>query len=879
MRNHSFRLIHALFVLTMATLAGVFLFGGGGLASFGVTPGQSAPEQQAIPQGTGTLSGPQPVAQRTAPERTEGTFVAARHVVIGDLPAAPAVARQVEAPIALPRRAPTLERAYGAQVATANALDRSAGFELQPMAAPDISTSFDGLDSTDNPFSLTPPDPQLAVGPSHVVEFINVVGRITDKSGVPVGSDFLLDTFFGTFPGSVSTDPKIIYDDIDDRFFATYIDFGAGFGDLFLAVSDSSDPTLGWTVYIASFLDIITDYEAIGLTSDKVTISSNLFDIVTLAYIGEQTLVLQKSDLLVADPTPDQFLFPIRPDRFTVRPAHHLSPGNDQYLTTFDITGGLPLPNITVIRITGTPEAGTVAEASAVNLPVIPQDIPPPSLTAGPGSIDSGDFRLLEAVWRDNSLWSSASAACLPPGDTIVRSCAHLIEVETVGTPSVVQDIMFGAPGQYYSWPAIRTDSSANLYVSFTGTHADMFASAQVAGRLASDPLNTMTGSCLLKAGEIVHLTTRWGDYLGAAVDPANPSTIWVVSQYAKNDGDIRWGTFIGSLSYTKPGACPQKQPPPTPPPPKGNDDFANAVAIPKPLPFTNAQDTTGSTVELGEPSPCGGIASTVWYRHTPTTNGTMIADTFGSSYDTVLAVYTGPDVGSLTLVDCNDDTIDLQSEVTFAASAGTTYHFQLGGFSGGTGSLVLNVVGPSCPDNDGDTLCDAADPDDDNDGLPDDYEAAHPCLDPLVDDAASDPDGDTLSNLTEFGLGTDPCEVDTDQDGCSDGEEMAPKSEAGFGGGRNPLYFWDFFDPTRNKAVGFTDFIALIARRGAVGDPTIDPLSDPPPPPAYHPRFDRGGQIPGGNLWEERPANGSIGFTDFLSLIRQNRATCLLPP
>ena len=53
----------------------------------------------------------------------------------------------------------------------------------------------------------------------------------------------------------------------------------------------------------------------------------------------------------------------------------------------------------------------------------------------------------------------------------------------------------------------------------------------------------------------------------------------------------------------------------------------------------------------------------------------------------------------------------------------------------------------------------------------------------------------------------------------------------------------------------------------------------EPPPPPAYHPRFDRGGQIPGGNLWEERPANGSIGFADFLSLVRQNRATCVLPP
>ena len=65
------------------------------------------------------------------------------------------------------------------------------------------------------------------------------------------------------------------------------------------------------------------------------------------------------------------------------------------------------------------------------------------------------------------------------------------------------------------------------------------------------------------------------------------------------------------------------------------------------------------------------------------------------------------------------------------------------------------------CPDNDGDTLCDAADPDDDNDGLPDIYEAAHSCLDPLVDDATADPDGDGKSNLQELAKETDPCLAD----------------------------------------------------------------------------------------------------------------------
>jgi hypothetical protein len=61
-----------------------------------------------------------------------------------------------------------------------------------------------------------------------------------------------------------------------------------------------------------------------------------------------------------------------------------------------------------------------------------------------------------------------------------------------------------------------------------------------------------------------------------------------------------------------------------------------------------------------------------------------------------------------------------------------------------------------------------------DGDGIPDSYEVLHSCLNPLVNDAAVDPDGDGASNLTEFHIGTDPCNPDTDADGMSDGYERA---------------------------------------------------------------------------------------------------------
>ena len=120
------------------------------------------------------------------------------------------------------------------------------------------------------------------------------------------------------------------------------------------------------------------------------------------------------------------------------------------------------------------------------------------------------------------------------------------------GSQALVNDILFGAPGEYFSWPAIRTDRDNNLHVSLTHTTPSIWAEARVAGRLATDPPNTMSGSTLLRAGEVLHDSGRWGDYLGAAVDPVDPCQVWVVGEYAKDTSASGWdwGTYIGKLQY-----------------------------------------------------------------------------------------------------------------------------------------------------------------------------------------------------------------------------------------------------------------------------------------------------------------------------------------
>jgi len=91
--------------------------------------------------------------------------------------------------------------------------------------------------------------------------------------------------------------------------------------------------------------------------------------------------------------------------------------------------------------------------------------------------------------------------------------------------------------------------------------------------------------------------------------------------------------------------------------------------------------------------------------------------------------------------------------------------------YMGATNSATVTVTVDV--DTDGDGQGNNADTDDDNDGMPDVFENTYG-LDPLsAADASGDVDGDGLTNLQEYGLGTDPTVADTDSDGMPDGFEV----------------------------------------------------------------------------------------------------------
>jgi Ca2+-binding RTX toxin-like protein len=126
------------------------------------------------------------------------------------------------------------------------------------------------------------------------------------------------------------------------------------------------------------------------------------------------------------------------------------------------------------------------------------------------------------------------------------------------------------------------------------------------------------------------------------------------------------------------------------------NDNFANAQA--QTGSFTDTLSTLDATTEAGEPlsSTCAiSLKRTVWYGLTVSAGTQVSADTIGSNYDTVLVVYTGASLGSLSQIACDDDGGGgVQSLVGFTASSSTTYWIQASGIGPQNGGVLdLNVV------------------------------------------------------------------------------------------------------------------------------------------------------------------------------------------
>lgn len=124
---------------------------------------------------------------------------------------------------------------------------------------------------------------------------------------------------------------------------------------------------------------------------------------------------------------------------------------------------------------------------------------------------------------------------------------------------------------------------------------------------------------------------------------------------------------------------------------PPGNDSFASPQRL-SGLSGMVEGSNAGSTFEPNEPNHAGFVGGkSIWYSWTAPTNGVSRFDTRGSTFDTLLAIYIGNSLSTLSLVASNNNSGGLlTSAVTFNAVSGSAYRIAIDGNSGAEGNVVL---------------------------------------------------------------------------------------------------------------------------------------------------------------------------------------------
>ncbi len=409
-----------------------------------------------------------------------------------------------------------------------------------PSSGVSVTSNLDGVfGGAPNQCGCTPPDTNVGVGTRHVFEVVNIAGIIYLKSGVLARSTFSLADFFKVSVNSLIGDPEVMFDAASGRWFVSSI---VAPNNVEFAVSTSDDATGNYVLYTVLGGSSFPDQPFIGTNDDKFVISVNAF---TTKFLGAEFWVFNKAELVNGASSVNFVTIGPDPSLFSAHPARHLTSSTNFYLVSVAFGSAT---SATLLTVTGLPP-GPVSVARN-DFEVNPISNPPRATQPTTGTkLVTNDDRVLSAAWESNSLWFSLTDSCVPNGDAKIRSCARLIEITTSGTgsPTKVQDFDYAFADTYLFYPAVSL-SQGKLVVVFGETSSTIFPSLMVTGRDPTDPIGTLQNVITIRAGTANDESTRYGDYFGAATDPAPASTFWVAGEYRVDEIFQNWSTAIARV-------------------------------------------------------------------------------------------------------------------------------------------------------------------------------------------------------------------------------------------------------------------------------------------------------------------------------------------
>lgn len=452
-------------------------------------------------------------------------------------------------------------------------LRESPGLPASEAFAPTLINAFQGIPQT----TSIPPDPILAAGPNHLLAAVNRDFAIFSKSGTKLKQISATAWFQNILPGigggslSGAFDPQVLYDHHANRWIMVWLATDGSTQSWFLiSVSDNSDPTGTWCNFALrgdrngpTDSGNWADYEGLGVDNQAVYLTSNQFKFVTDDYDYAKIRIIDKAQLYSAACPAITWtdFWDLRDPNYpstgvsTVRPAVTFgTPGVEYLLNDSRFQTGT---HMTLWSLTN--PLNTTPTLTALDVPVTASTPPPDADQLGgsggtstcpaPCLIDVGGRRIRNVVYRNGSVWTAHSVA---GGTNNAFARARYVRIGISG-PTVLEDISFGSDNCWLYYPAVTVDANDNLVMVYSESCTITYPGIRYTGRTSGD--SGLRASAELKAGETSYLKTstgdsnRWGDYSGIAVDPADPTRIWMLGEYAASPANT-WGTYIGQVTF-----------------------------------------------------------------------------------------------------------------------------------------------------------------------------------------------------------------------------------------------------------------------------------------------------------------------------------------
>ncbi|MBA3916825.1 MAG: hypothetical protein H0X25_23860 [Acidobacteriales bacterium] len=409
-----------------------------------------------------------------------------------------------------------------------------------------------------------PPDTNIAVGPTQIVEMVNTSVAVYDKGTKQwiSGPTDLHDVWTADFPDCRldDGDPIVLYDPIADRWLLSQLG-GRNFGAECIAVSKGSDAT--GLYYLYEFMPAAsTDYPKLSVWPDAYYLTTNEYS-KRDAFLGAGICALDRSSMLHGDPAVS-ICFNTSTAFDTVLSSGVESSsdppplGSPNYILAVDNNTHAGLAEWLFHVDFNNPDhsslTGPITVAVAPFNPICSSTFDCVPQEGSSQKIDAlGNIVMFHLSYHNFGSYESLTAVhtVKVTDHDSNRTAERWYEIRNPGeSPVAHQQSTWGPSAQWRFMASIDQDRKGNILMGYSISSSSIEPGIRYSGRRVSDPLNALEKEQAVISGGGYHNGDRWGDYSSMTLDPADECTFWYANEYQTKTGALTWRTRISSIRF-----------------------------------------------------------------------------------------------------------------------------------------------------------------------------------------------------------------------------------------------------------------------------------------------------------------------------------------